>query len=227
MGKLFIVLTLSSLISNCLFYHLEQDKIEEDGIGLIASLVGLIASSNSSNAAPSSLFYAGSPYSWTRDLEISTIAPTFNGSVSSCISSPILPTGILIDNLNCAISGTPTVSQSDSSYTITAANSNGSTTANINININVVLPPSSLSYVGSPYTFGVGQAITTLTPTFSGSITSCTSSPTLPSGLSIDNTTCAISGTPSGPQASTIHTITASNANGNTTTTIDIEALFL
>ncbi|CAC9435438.1 hypothetical protein [uncultured Gammaproteobacteria bacterium] len=42
--------------------------------------------------------------------------------------------------------------------------------------------------------------------------------PTLPTGLSIDSATCTISGTPTEVSASTIYTVTAANATGQTTT---------
>jgi len=56
--------------------------------------------------------------------------------------------------------------------------------------------PASLTYTGSPYSFARNTAITTQTPTLSGTPTSCTANPTLPAGLTISATTCAISGTP-------------------------------
>ena len=58
--------------------------------------------------------------------------------------------------------------------------------------------------------------------TGTGAITGCTSSPTLPTGLSIDNTTCAISGTPTTPQTAINYTITATTSSGNATTVISI-----
>jgi hypothetical protein len=51
-----------------------------------------------------------------------------------------------------------------------------------------------------------------------GAIASCTVAPTLPAGLSIDSATCTISGTPTEVKASTLYTITATNATGQTAT---------
>lgn len=82
------------------------------------------------------------------------------------------------------------------------------------------LPPT-LSYSGSPYIFAQNSPITPLTPTLTGTVTSCTAS--LPAGLSINNTTCVISGTPSSTQSATSYTITASNAIGNATANISIQ----
>ncbi|MEM7183780.1 MAG: putative Ig domain-containing protein, partial [Spirochaetota bacterium] len=84
--------------------------------------------------------------------------------------------------------------------------------------------PSSLTYSGSPYTFTIGTAITAQTPTVIGTITACSVNPSLPAGLSIDSTNCAIRGTPTTTQTASNYTITASNSFGSTTTTITITA---
>jgi len=172
-------------------------------------------------SAPSSLTYTGSPYTYTQNVAITTNTPTVAGAVTSCSSAPALPAGLTINNTTCAISGTPTATQAATSYTITASNAFGSTTAVINITINLA-PPSALTYTGSPYTYSQNSAITTNTPTVTGTVTSCSSAPALPAGLTINNTTCAISGTPTATQAATSYTITASNAFGSTTATISI-----
>ncbi|HRG77554.1 MAG TPA: putative Ig domain-containing protein [Leptospiraceae bacterium] len=83
-------------------------------------------------------------------------------------------------------------------------------------------PPSALTYTGSPYTFEKGTAITTLTPTVKGNVTSCDADPYLPKGLFLSATTCAIGGTPTENQLETSHTITASNSKDKTTAIIRI-----
>jgi hypothetical protein len=175
-------------------------------------------------APPSSLSYSGSPYTFTQNISIASQTPIYSGSVTSCTSSPALPTGLGINGTTCVISGTPSVVQSATNYTITATNSSGSTTATISITVNIA-PPSSLSYSGSPYTFTQNVAISAKTPTFSGSVSSCTSNPTLPTGLGINGTTCVISGTPSVLQSANNYTITATNSSGSTTATISIAVL--
>lgn len=68
-----------------------------------------------------------------------------------------------------------------------------------------------------------GTAITTILPSTSGgAIVSCTSSPTLPTGLTLDATTCALSGTPSAITASATYTITATNSAGSANDTLVI-----
>ncbi|MEM7179612.1 MAG: putative Ig domain-containing protein [Spirochaetota bacterium] len=82
---------------------------------------------------------------------------------------------------------------------------------------------STFSYSASFYGFLQGSAITSQTPTIVGTINSCTVSPSLPTGLSLDSTTCTISGTPTTSQTSTSYTITASNSVGSLSTTISIQ----
>ena len=64
-------------------------------------------------------------------------------------------------------------------------------------------PLSGLTYTGNPYTYTQNAAITPNTPSVTGTITSCSASPALPAGLTINNATCSISGTPTITQVST------------------------
>jgi len=170
---------------------------------------------------PSSLTYAGNPFSFTKGYNIGTNTPTVTGGLTNCTASPVLPAGLSLSTTTCAISGNPTTIQNAATYTITASNPYGNTTASISITIKIP-PPSGLSYYGTPYSFTKNSTITTQTPNLTGTVTSCTSSPSLPSGLSINATTCAISGTPTVNQFATYYTITASNSTGTATTGISI-----
>jgi hypothetical protein len=84
--------------------------------------------------------------------------------------------------------------------------------------------PSNLSYP-SPQTYPAGTAITALSPTVSGNVTSYSVSPGLPPGLSLDTTSGAISGTPTTPTATANYTITAQNAGGLTTFKLSIAVI--
>ncbi len=172
-------------------------------------------------AAPSYLLYTGSPYTFSNGVTIISKTPTVNGTVTSCTANPSLPAGLLLNATTCTISGTPTVDQTAITHKITASNDFGSTTSNIVITVNK-LPPSALTYVGSPYSYTKGYSIGTNTPTVTGGLTNCTASPILPSGLSLSTTTCALSGSPTTIQSAANYTITASNPYGNTTTIISI-----
>ncbi|MCP5495760.1 MAG: putative Ig domain-containing protein [Leptospiraceae bacterium] len=165
---------------------------------------------------PTSLTYVGSPYTFTKGVGISTITPTFNGTLTSCTASPGLPSGLSINNLTCEISGTPTVLQTATNYTITASNSHGFATANISITVNDVAP-TSLSYAGNPFVFTKDTLITTVSPTFTGTPTSYSVSPSLPTGLSIHLTTGQLAGTPTVLATVNTYTVTATNTGGSTT----------
>lgn len=79
-----------------------------------------------------------------------------------------------------------------------------------------VVAPSALSYI-SPNLFVVDTAISTLSPTVSGSVDSYSVSPDLPAGLLLDTSTGQITGTPTASTTQTTYTITATNTGGSTT----------
>ncbi|MCB1192429.1 MAG: putative Ig domain-containing protein [Leptospiraceae bacterium] len=183
---------------------------------------------------PSNLKYSESDSAYYVGTKITGNLPSYDGSVSSFSVLPNLPSGISINSTSGIISGTPTIESSATVYTITASSEDGSTSSDVTItvaltNSSSTLPPSdtatspsNLVYTGSPFTFIQGQPIPTITPTVTGTITSCTSSPAMPSGLVLSPTTCVISGTPTTTLAPTSFTITASNPGGSTTANITI-----
>jgi hypothetical protein len=179
---------------------------------------------SSSNTAPSSLIYSSSPLSLVVGSTMTTVTPTISGGTpTSCTISPSIPANLNLDATTCAISGTPAALSASTNYTVTATNLAGSTTASIKIEVvSAVVAPSALTYSAIP-TFTVNSAITTLTPSISGTApTSCTASPTLPGGLSLNPVNCAISGTPYSALEAKSFTITATNSAGSTTASISI-----
>lgn len=172
-------------------------------------------------APPSGFSYPGSPFVITQGIAMTPAKPSLNGTVTSCVSDPALPTGLALDPTSCIISGTPTTLQAPTGYNITASNPTGSATTTISIEINQN-PPAALAYAGNPFTFTQGNSVGSVVATFTGSATGCASVPALPTGLFINATTCEITGTPSTPQASSPYTITVSNAFGSTNTVINI-----
>lgn len=172
------------------------------------------------DSAPTGLSYNGSLFTFTVGVPITSVNPTVTGTPSSYSVSPSLPVGLAVNTTTGQLAGTPTVISASATYTVTATNAGGSTQTNFTVIVNA--GPPTISYTGSPFTFTQHSPITTMTPTVLGTITSCSISPNLPAGLSIHNTTCVISGTPTATQVATTHTITATNANGNTTTTISL-----
>ena len=175
------------------------------------------------DVAPSSLTYSPSSFTLTKGTAMTTVTPTASGGpVTSWSVSPSLPAGLSLDSSTGAISGTPTAITSSATYTITAGNTGGSTTADVTIVVNDVAP-SALTYSPNTFTLTKGTAMTTVTPTSSGGpITSWSVSPSLPSGLSLDSSTGAISGTPTAVTSSATYTVTATNTGGSTTADVDI-----
>lgn len=172
--------------------------------------------------APKEIRYPSSALKFYENVTATPAVPDMAArrGLTKCASSPALPSGLVLDNSTCAISGTPTAIQAPSTYTITGSNDFGTATTEISIEIRSPAP-SNLVYAGSPYAFVKTATVTRVTPTFSGTITSCTANPALP-GLTLSNTTCEITGAPTTSQLQTTHTITASNAEGSTSTTIDL-----
>ena len=85
-----------------------------------------------------------------------------------------------------------------------------------------IAAPSALTYANSTLVLAQNTAIGTVTPTVTGTVTSCSAAPTLPTGLSLSGTSCALSGTPTATQTQTTYTVTASNATGSTSATLKI-----
>ncbi len=152
-----------------------------------------------------------------------SVSPGFTGVVTNCVASPTLPAGLSINTTTCAITGTPTAVSPVTTYTITASNGSGNTNTTIKVKVDDI-PPSNLAYpFGSSTILAVGTAVS-ISPTITGGVISCSPSPALPTGLSINATTCTISGTPSAAKVATAYTITASNAYGNTNAIVTITA---
>lgn len=81
----------------------------------------------------------------------------------------------------------------------------------------------SLSYSGSPFTYNVGTAITSISPTVTGgTINSYAVTPSLPTGLSLNAASGVISGTPSNTSSTTSYTITGTGTSGSATANISI-----
>ncbi len=136
--------------------------------------------------------------------------------------SPALPAGLTLSTSTGVITGTPTVVTTTTSYTVTASNSAGSTTASLSITVNDAAP-AGLGYTNGTTDYTVGTPIAANAPTSTGgAVTEYGVSPALPAGLSMDDTTGIITGTPTAVTATATYTAMASNLTGNATVTLSI-----
>ncbi|HCM40486.1 MAG: hypothetical protein A2X97_15210 [Bdellovibrionales bacterium GWA1_52_35] len=158
---------------------------------------------------------------------IAIVAGNVGSAATGCSVFPALPMGLTLalgtgaDSDKCVLSGTPTEIKPATDYNITVSNDMGS--GSTTVNIEVYGPPTNLAFVGAPYTFTEGMAITSISSThLGGPITSC--SDTLPAGLNVQLVSgeCQISGTPNTATATGNYTITATGAAGSTTATVSI-----
>lgn len=98
----------------------------------------------------------------------------------------------------------------------------GKTNATIKINLfDLSKAPTSVKYAG-PIVFSKDSPIVDVIPEVAGYATKFKISPALPAGVKIDTTTGIINGTPTVVAAKATYTITASNAGGSITGTVDI-----
>jgi hypothetical protein len=178
------------------------------------------------NAPPTALSYGTPTASYCNGTLISDNTPSFTGSAATSYAiSPNITTntGLTFNTSTGVISGTPTTISAATTYTVTVTNACSNTTTTISVA--VLAPPSALGYSTSTANYCQGTAIANNTPSFTGSTaTSYAISPSLNgnTGLTFNTTTGIISGTPTTASASTIYTVTVTNACGSTTTTIDV-----
>ena len=129
--------------------------------------------------------------------------------------SPALPAGLTLNTSTGVITGTPTAVTATATYTVTASNSAGSTTATLSITVNDAAP-AGLAYTAGTAVYTVGTPIPPNSPTSTGgAVTAYSVSPDLPAGLSLDDDTGIISGTPTAVTATASYTVTASNVTGS------------
>ena len=164
----------------------------------------------------------------TKGSAIASVSPSFSnvstsGSVTSWEINATLPSGLNFDNSNGTISGTPSVVEAGAVFTIWANNSAGSKSTTVNITINDV-GVSAITYASENITLTLYHTMTTTTPsTTGGSATSWGINPTLPSGMTFNTATGAISGTPESLQATAVtYTIWANNSGGSFSDQINI-----
>jgi len=179
------------------------------------------------NPPPPDLSFSGYDHlTFTVDSAISTVYPSnTGGSITTCSVEPTLPSGLAIGS-TCALSGTPTEVSANTTYTVNGSNAGGYDTATFNLTVNDVMPGTPV-YAQSSFTLELGTSVNIAPPTVGGgTVVSWEVSPSLPSGLTLNNTTGAITGTPLSLQvASTSYTVWANNSGGSASTTFSMSVL--
>jgi PKD repeat protein len=129
---------------------------------------------------------------------------------------------LTLSTITGVIGGTPAAVATKASYTVTASNASGNTTASLSITVNVAAP-AGLSYTPGTTVYTVETTIPANLPTSTGGpATAYRVSPALPAGLTLDDATGIISGTPTVVAATANYTVTASNSAGSTTSTLTL-----
>ena len=168
------------------------------------------------NIVPIIQYSAGSyNFSFNDNSSTSGVPTNSGGAILSCGITPALSAGLSISQTTCEISGTPTALVGITTYSITPSNMVGSgATRSVSITINNIVP--NIAYSGATYSFNMSSASTTGTPVNSGGgITGCSVSPNLPDGLSINTSSCVISGTPTSLSSAADYLVTPSNEMGS------------
>ena len=164
---------------------------------------------------PGDLAYL-SPVTYFKDIEITANLPTQTGSPATEFEvSPPLPDGLELDESSGAITGTPTELSDPTDHTVTGTNSGGSTSAIVTIE--VVEPTDCALQYETPVTYVPGVAAPDNVPTFDAAcvLDSFTVSPDLPSGLTLDEDTGTISGTPDERTDRTSYTVKGTGIGGD------------
>jgi hypothetical protein len=174
-------------------------------------------------AAPSALNYATNPAIYTLGQAIpANAASHLGGAVPGYTVSPVLPAGLALNSASGTLTGTPTALAAAATYTVTATNAGGSTTAALSITVKDI-PPTNLFYGIPSVTYTVGTAIAPNLATHDGgAVVSFDVSPALPTGLSFNTATGAITGTPSVASSIASYTVTATNSGGSATASLSM-----
>lgn len=136
--------------------------------------------------------------------------------------APALPAGLVFSSSTGVLSGTATAAKEATTYVVTAADGTNYAVATMRLTISAVpvMTPASQAVSGV-----VGTAIATTSvfaaPTVTGTKT-FTVSPALPTGLTLNATTGAVSGTPTAVSTQTTYIVTATDGTNFATSTLTV-----
>ena len=157
-----------------------------------------------------------------QNVAATTFTPVTGSGGTSPLSfsvSPSLPAGLTMSSSTGAVSGTPTVGSSLTTYTVSATDANGGT-ATATFNLTVIAPLTATQAIASEAAT-LSKAVTSFTPVMGSGGSPAyvyAISPALPSGLALSTSTGAITGTPSATRAATTYTVTITDAASATAT---------
>ena len=160
--------------------------------------------------------------SYTQNTAIATLtlprASSGDGTVTYSLS-PAAPAGLTFDASVRTLTGTPMQAQPATPYTYTATDSDGdSASLTFSITVTADLTPSfdDRTIADQSYTQNTAIATLTLPGASSGDGTlTYTLSPVVPTGLTFDASTRALTGTPMQAQPATPYTYTATDSDGD------------
>ena len=118
---------------------------------VFADTVTVVSEFSASAPTAPSISFTTSVYAPTENAAMTAITPVVSGTVTSCTSSPALPTGMTLNSTTCAITGTPTARKTSAQYTITASGSAGSASAAITL---AVIPSAFLKIFSTAGSLG-------------------------------------------------------------------------
>ncbi|WP_244423296.1 putative Ig domain-containing protein [Bradyrhizobium sp. ORS 375] len=131
--------------------------------------------------------------------------------------SPTLPAGLSFNTGTGAITGTPTVTSGATTYTVTVTDANSATASNtFSLTVNGAV---TATQIVASKTLTQNQPSTNFTPVTGGGGTpsyTYSVSPSLPSGLTLNTSTGAITGTPTAASGAATYTVTVTDANSAT-----------
>ena len=136
--------------------------------------------------------------------------------------APALPAGLVFSSSTGVLSGTATAAKEATTYVVTAADGTNYAVATMRLTISAVpvMTPASQAVSGV-----VGTAIATTSvfaaPTVTGTKT-FTVSPALPTGLTLNATTGAVSGTPTAVSTQATYIVTATDGTNFATSTLTV-----
>ncbi len=164
-----------------------------------------------------SLWYAAlgnSALTLSKGIAMQPLAATSSqGPVITCISQPQLPSGLELVS-NCNIEGTATVLLNQTDFLITGSNSGGTSQYNLTLTINDQ-PLSNMLYGVGNYTFAKQVDAVDIEPSYDGGVALVWSiQPQLPTGISFNYSSGAITGIALDVHPTKTYTILANNTGG-------------